>query len=82
MAGLAWGQAGYMAVLGGYMDDLTQDYKDMIALANTYLSLTRCKGGRVVNEGYSCPHCGSNDPEEHCGNSESNRGLPTMFDPE
>lgn len=47
--------------------DQMQDRKERSALADMYLLLTRCKGGRVLVQGYCCPWCGSVDPGEECG---------------
>lgn len=44
-----------------------QDTRERSALADMYLNLTRCKGGRILNQGYCCPWCGSTDPQEDCG---------------
>ena len=29
-------------------------------------TLKRCVGGRLVVDGYICPHCGSNSPDTEC----------------
>lgn len=49
-----------------------QDTRECAALAETYMVLTRCVGGRVVNDGYMCNWCG-NDPSEKCGNPRRKR---------
>lgn len=45
---------------------LTQDEKDTIVVAHTVANMNRCIGGRIVCEGYICPHCGSANPTEQC----------------
>lgn len=38
----------------------------MAEVADYFMLLTRCKGGRVIAEGYMCNHCGK-DPDDKCG---------------
>lgn len=42
------------------------DLIDAAALANQYTAVTRCGGGRIINNGYICPHCGE-DPSMRYG---------------
>lgn len=42
------------------------DLADRGSVADAYMSLGRCVGGRVVSPTHMCPHCGSTDPSERC----------------
>lgn len=35
------------------------DMSDLASIANSYASVTRCPGGRYIQDGYMCLHCGS-----------------------
>ncbi len=48
------------------IDYMEQDDKDMIILAHTHISIDRCRGGRIIRQGYVCPHCGSVNPKDFC----------------
>jgi len=42
------------------INQLTQDIRDIVTCAETYLTLTRCKEcERYNNQGYICIHCGN-----------------------
>lgn len=43
-----------------------QDIRDVFTLADSYMSMKRCVGGRLQNDGYVCPHCSSFEPETYC----------------
>lgn len=42
------------------------DRRDAIRLADTHLNLTRCVGGRVQRDGFTCAHCGGQDWSTAC----------------
>ena len=44
-----------------------QDTRDRNRCMNIYGPiLTRCFGGRIVVDGFNCPHCDSADPPNEC----------------
>jgi hypothetical protein len=49
------------------------DTSDLVLLAETYLRLRRCAGGRLLVDGYCCPHCGSDDPRKICKGHRRNK---------
>jgi hypothetical protein len=46
-----------------------QDALDRARVLDAYGNTRRCIGGRIVQEGYTCPHCSSNDPTNTCANT-------------
>lgn len=40
--------------------------EDIERCALVHLPLTMCEGGRVVIEGFICPHCDSTHPKSRC----------------
>lgn len=42
----------------------SQDTRDLLALAESYLDTRRCPGGRIVMKGYVCAHCGHDYTED------------------
>lgn len=43
------------------------DVQDALHVSDMHVILHRCKGERIISDGYCCPHCGSGDPRESCG---------------
>lgn len=43
-----------------------RDRRDLAFLADAYMLLDRCQGGRYIRQGYQCAHCGSESPKEKC----------------
>lgn len=39
---------------------------DMYRLATRYLIVMDCPGGRPINDGYICPHCGADPSRGDC----------------
>lgn len=51
-------------------EEMTQDDRDMIMIANFRGGNVRCPGGRIVPEGYVCIHCGHDYSDDRkCGKS-------------
>jgi len=46
--------------------DELQRLQDTQRVAETYMNLTTCRGGRVQGRGFRCPHCDSIDPTGFC----------------
>ncbi len=42
------------------------DLKDMATIAESFMDLRSCRGGRLVVEGLVCPHCRSGSPRTYC----------------
>lgn len=42
------------------------EWEDKEGRRTVYLALTRCPGGRIVNKGYICPHCGADPSVGEC----------------
>ncbi len=40
--------------------------EDMARIADSFMDLRSCRGGRIVAEGLVCPHCRSGDPRTYC----------------
>ena len=40
--------------------------QDIERCAVTHLPLTQCAGGRIIVDGFICPHCGSIKPKVEC----------------
>jgi len=63
MAGLAWGQAGYMAVLGGYMKIRPCPFCGFVP------KMAKRKGAKGSSTGYwwtvRCPICRAYGPRSH-----------------
>jgi hypothetical protein len=49
-----------------WVDSPRRDREEKLALASIYLNTSRCLGGHVVNSGYVCPWCKSNQPSAIC----------------
>lgn len=47
-------------------EDRLRDFRDVSACFSFLGGGTRCKGGRIVVDGYVCPHCGSYEPKTYC----------------
>lgn len=43
-----------------------QDIRDVFALAEVHMGLSRCVGGRLQNAGYMCHFCKSYAPDKLC----------------
>lgn len=43
-----------------------RDRKELLILAEMYLSTRRCVGEHIIYDGYVCPWCNSDDPEGCC----------------
>jgi hypothetical protein len=41
--------------------------RDILFLADNYLAIRDCPGGRPIIEGYVCPHCGTDTSYGECG---------------
>lgn len=53
------------------------DVRDIILLANAYLTLVRCPGGRLVVDGYVCVHCERDPTVQTCGKPKRKRKVKT-----
>lgn len=42
------------------------DLQDMATIADSFMNLQSCIGGRYVAEGLVCPHCRSGSPRTYC----------------
>lgn len=42
------------------------DQADAAVVADRFMNLTRCLGGRTIASGLICPHCDSHDPDNEC----------------
>lgn len=67
------------------IDGITISYEDSLIISDQLACLgevgylVRCVGGRAVNEGYICPHCGSDNPDDTC-NETFNEALKLIKD--
>lgn len=43
-----------------------QERADLLALADFYLDLRKCPGGRYITTQYVCPHCGADPTDQPC----------------
>jgi hypothetical protein len=51
------------------------DRNDLIALAESYLPMARCPGGRIIMDGYICAHCGKDPTDGKCGKPKRRRNA-------
>lgn len=53
------------------------DTQDLVTLAENYLILRRCPGGRFIVDGYVCVHCLRDPTVEKCGKPKRKRKVKT-----
>lgn len=41
--------------------------RDLDSLADCYVAIQKCPGGRLIQKGFICPHCGNDPTIEGCG---------------
>ena len=42
------------------------DHNDFMYLAEIYMDVSQCAGGRIVKSGLVCAHCDSDNPSSTC----------------